>query len=222
MFGTEETPIDVRIATTRDEIEACKALSSEVYLREYGVRLTDSQLNPIGYRERFPDRFAMGFINGRFAVCAGWYVGETYAQTFGRLTEAEIRAALDEAGCPEAISRVRVEYTKLVIKPEFAGKGLGRRFLGMTHSRQFLEVDGEVPLILLCGRRSMFGLFQSVGIRTRALKPFPWYRNHERYRSAADPMESRLVIPELDIDPHWFELRFSDEYPETLGAIHAV
>lgn len=222
MLRTTDTPIEVRIAETPDQVEACKELAYEVYLRQYGVRLTDSQINPLGYRERFPDRFVMGYVGGRFAVCAGLYVGETYAQTFGRLTDAHILPVLDEAGCPEAISRVRVEYTKLVIKPEFAGRGIGRRFLGMTHSRHFLSVDGELPLLLLCGRRSMFQLFHSVGIRTRTLRPFPWYRNHERYRSSADPMESRLVIPELDIEKRWFELSYPDDYPETLGAIHAV
>lgn len=222
MSRTEELPIEVHIASTPEEIAQCKALAAEVYEREYGVRLTDHLLNPLGYRERFPDRFVMGYVNGRFALSAGLYVGETYAQMFGRLTNDDIRPVLEEAGCPEAIDRPRVEYTKLVIKPEFARKGLGRRFLGMTHSRDFLSVDGGLPLLLLCGRRSMFQLFHSVGIRTRTLKPFPWYRNHERYRSASDPMESRLVIPELDIEKRWFEFSFDDASPETLGAIHAV
>lgn len=222
MHYREEMHIEVRVAKTAAEVAACKELSGRVYYEQYGVKLTDGLCNPLGYRERFPDRFAMGFIDGKFAACAGLYVGETYVERFGRVDDALIASVLEEAGCPEAISRPRVEYTKVVVDPAFGGQGIGRRFIAMTHAREFLEVDGEIPLLFVCARYSVFRLWQAVGIRTRPLRPFPWYRNHERYRSSADPMESRLVIPELDIDKRWFELHLSDDYPETLGAIHAV
>ena len=59
--------------------------------------------------------------------------------------------------------------------------------------------------MVVCAKLSIFrGLHDAVGIRSRTLKPFPRYAVHERYRSDDDPMESRLVIPELDVPAeHW-------------------
>lgn len=223
MRSYQDVDLVVRLASRPDEIERCRALARETYQRDYGVLLTDDPPDPNGFRERFPDRFVMGLIDAELVACAGLYVGRTYVEQFGRVTEHDLTEALRPVGRTDAIARPRVEYTKVVVRRDHSGRGLGRRFIGMSHAREFLAADGEVPLLLVCARVSTFALWNAVGIHTRPLRPFPWYRNHERYRSVADPMESRLVIPELDIDRRWYETRLSNAADlEPRGAVHAI
>ena len=71
----------------------------------------------------------------------------------------------------------------------------------MSQVRDFLHIDAEAPnVIIACAKVSIFrALHDSLGIRTRLIKAFPYYQVHSMYRSDSDPMETRLVIPELDI-----------------------
>jgi hypothetical protein len=77
----------------------------------------------------------------------------------------------------------------------------------------FVQRDAAQPYILtVCAKLSVFrSLYDDMGIRTRVIKPFPKYPAHERYRSPTDPMESRLIIPDLDIPSKWYNFRLPAE-----------
>jgi|AMFO01.1.fsa_nt_gi hypothetical protein len=210
--------VTVHLARTGDEIGRCKDLIAQVYETTYGVRMAERQAEPDGLIEAFPDRFMMGEVDGELVACAGLYTRHTYVERHGKVTTDEIRRAARAAGIDDAGKRRRYEYTKVVVAPAWGRMGLGRRFIGASHCREFLCLDsgGLPPLLLVCAKLSVFKLWDAVGIRTRYLRPFPFYRNHRRYRHPDDPMESRLIIPERDIDGRWYDLR----YPASITITH--
>ncbi|MEZ4322308.1 MAG: hypothetical protein R3F61_32845 [Myxococcota bacterium] len=198
--------MSVGLAESPTDVAACEELVAETYLREYGVLMTPDRTDPDGLVERMPDRFVMGRVDGELVSCAGLYVGRTYVEEFGGVTREDIDRVLNDAGVWEDRPRVRVEYTKVVVRQEFGRRGIGRHFIGATHSADFLRVDGQPPVLLVCAKLSILRLWRAVGIRTRKLRDFPAYRNHARYRRSGDPMESHLIIPEQDIHPRWYDL----------------
>lgn len=204
--ANEKIRLVIQRARSPGEITACENLIVETYRTRYGVTFTDQPVPDLKL-EPLPDHYVFGLLDGELVAAAGLYSTITYAERFGQFSEEELLRALTEAGCPQAIRRPRVEYTKLVVHPAWSGMGIGRYFLAATHSRDFLSLgSGEAPLLLASGKVSIFnGLYAAVGIRTRTLKPFPVYRSHEAYRSPSDPMESRITLPELDIDPRWYD-----------------
>ena len=222
MLQTQTAQLHVRRATTLDEIAACERLTVEIYRTRYGVTFSE-QVDPEQRLEPLPDHYVYGSIDGELVATAGLYTRFTYAERFGRLSEAELLAAVTAAGFPDAISRPRVEYTKLVVHPRWEGCGIGRRFLAATHSRDFLTAgSGATPLVLASGKVSIFrSLYEAVGIRTRTVKPFPLYKSHERYRTPDDPMESRIAIPEVDIDARWFQFTLPGAVQIELPAVSA-
>lgn len=197
--------LHVSLAETPEQVAACRALIAETYLREYGVRMTPDEADPNGLRERMPDRYAMGVIGEQLVACAGLYIGRTYIEEYGQVTGEEIDRVLTDAGVWDPSPRVRVEYTKVVVREGWGRRGIGRLFIGATHSHTFLEVDGRTPVLLVCAKLSILRMWRLIGIRTRLLKEFPAYRNHDRYRASGDPMESRVIIPELDIHRRWYD-----------------
>lgn len=203
----ESLRVEIREAETELELDACRALVADTYERWYGVRFADRRADPNGRLEPFPDRFAMGLVGGQLVASAGLYVRQTYVERFGRVSDDDIAAAMARAGVEPDVARPRIEYTKLVVRYGWEGHGIGRHLLAATHCRAFLGADenGVPPLVLACGKRSVFSRFyDAMGIRTRPIKPFPKYRNHERYRSDDDPMDSRLIIPEIDVHARWY------------------
>jgi hypothetical protein len=67
--------------------------------------------------------------------------------------------------------------------------------------------------MVFCAKMSIIdNIFHRAGLRTRTIKEFPFYKVHELYRSAEDPMESRMIIPGLDIPERWYELALPGEY----------
>lgn len=206
-------PVDlqVRLVTTEADAAACQALIASVYASRYGVSMTDAKVDPNGRVESFPDRYAMGLVGDELVACTGLYTRRTYVERFGDVSDADIARVLDEAGVKDGHLRRRFEYTKIVVKPRWCGRGIGQTFIGATHARAFLcaeptEQAGLPPIVLVCANLRVFRLWERVGVRTRRLKSFPTYANHERYRSDDNPMESRLVIPELDVDPRWYDM----------------
>jgi GNAT superfamily N-acetyltransferase len=100
-------------------------------------------------------------------------------------TDADVQAMLVEAGAAERFAlQGKRELTKLVVRSQYRGLGLARFLLGAGHARTF----------------------------TRVIKPFPRYRVHDLYRSEDDPMDSRLIIPDLDIPARWCQLAIPCEY----------
>jgi hypothetical protein len=217
--------VTVRLAEAPEDVRRCRDLVSAVYEGAYGVAMTSGAADPDGGLETFPDRFVMGEVDGELVACAGLYTRQTYVERHGEVTRDEVAAVARAAGVADAEERVRYEYTKIVVAPAWTHLGLGRRFIGASHCAEFLCLDSGAhpPLLLVCAKLSVFRLWDAAGIHTRHLRPFPDYRNHARYRSPHDPMESRLVIPERDVDRRWYDLKLPSNLPMTSpGARHAV
>jgi hypothetical protein len=195
------TTVTVERAERPSAIRACRQLIRDVYQTRYGVSFTGRRPDPGARLEPWPDRFVFARVGDAIVAAAGVYERATYVERFGGVSRDDIARAAVGAG--SAPTRDVVEYTKLVVAPGWSGGGLGTLFLAVTHSRGFLAPDGgPTPLVLACGKLSVFAtLYERARIRTRTLAAFPHYPSHERYRSPVDPMESRLVVPELDLDP---------------------
>ncbi len=210
----------VSLATTDAELSACKRLIAETYGREYGVRMAEKDADPNGMSELYPDRYAMGTIRGELVCCAGLYLGRTYVEEHGGILAEDVNQALADAGA--SWPRPRVEYTKIVVKQSHLRRGLGQLFVGATHSRSFPDIDGQPPAVLVCAKLSILRIWRLAGIRTRKLSGFVPYRNHDRYCAAGDPMESHLIIPEIDIHQRWYDQAFPATCAiDVLGGIHA-
>ncbi len=199
--------MSVDFARSPAEIAACNELIAQTYLDEYGVVLTsDSSVDPDGGVERLPDRLLMGHVGDQLVASSGLYVEDTYVGAYGRIPPGDIQQMLHEAGVDADAPRTMIELTKAVVRKDFKKRGLGRLLLGVSHARTFLDAGEDPPLLVLCGKVSILRLWRVLGIRTRRIRPFPVYRNHARYRAPGDPVESHLVIPELDIHPRWYGL----------------
>ncbi len=117
----------------------------------------------------------------------------------------------------DATARYSIEHTreitKIVVHPDHRGRGLGRLITGCACSEAFLQRGADVPqLILVCAKHSVWhGVFGAAGISNRILSDFPIYKIHDLYRTARDPMDSRLIIPDLDIPDYWYDLSLPTE-----------
>jgi hypothetical protein len=215
--------VEVKLAVKRGDILRCQYLIAEMYNRSYEIFFSKDIVNPHERIEPYPNRYAMGTINGELVATVGLTLGRTYVEEYGGVTDEDIDRVLAEAGALGRYSATRKrEYTKLVISPAWEGRGLGRKFLEATHCRDFLLGDTDEPhVIVCCAKLSIFGtLYEKGGIRTRPIKPFPRYAVHSLYSSEEDPMESRLIIPDLDIHKALYERRMPfeiDVNPEMRG-----
>lgn len=191
----------VTMATRRADVLRCQYLIAESYNRHYDIYFSKDVVNLNDRIEPYPDRYAMGIIDGEVVATAGLNLGRTYVETYGGVSEEDIRRVLTSANATGYSARLKREYTKLVISEAWERKRLGRRFLEATHCRQFLQIDAKAPhVIICCAKVSIFrSLYDRSAIRTRVLKSFPEYAVHSNYRTPEDPMESRLIIPDLDI-----------------------
>jgi hypothetical protein len=205
----------VQVARTRGEILRCQYLIAETYNREYDVVFSDDRYDLEAKIEPWPHCYLMVLDGDRLAGTCGLYLRDTYVERYGKVSDDEIQAMIDAAGAGDRYhaSRKR-ELTKLVVAQSHAGRGLGRFVLGAAHSRAFLEQGGPEPHVLvICARRSIWeNIYEPNGLRTRVIKPFPFYRVHERYRSESDPMDSRLILPDMDIPHRWYELAVPGEH----------
>jgi hypothetical protein len=85
--------------------------------------------------------------------------------------------------------------------------------VGCAHSRSFLcDSSDDRSLVVFCAKRSIVQkVHESAGLRPRRVKPFPYYKVHELYRSVDDPMDSYLIIPHLDVPARWYDLSLPSE-----------
>lgn len=206
--------IRLAIAASSGEVLRCRQLVADVYSRRYGVVFSSDTYDLEQKIEPWPHRFLMGFIGNELSAVCGLYVRNTYVERFGLVTHDEVGASLRQAGVEGGYDpAARRELTKLVVAPRLRNSGLGPLFIAISHARAFVDLDAPTsPLVTFCIVRSMRRLVERHGVRPRPLKPFPLYKVHELYRSERNPMDSYLVIPHLDVPPHFRQLRIPGEH----------
>lgn len=215
--------LEIKLATKRGDVLRCQYLIAEAYNHYYEIFFSKDIVNLNARIEPYPDRYVMGLIDGEMVATAGLYLQYTYCERFGGVTDPDIEKMLLEAEVSDRYTAKRKrEYTKLVIREDWEGRGLGLHFFKASHSKDFLlqEADGS-HVITCCGKLSMFTrLYTQAGINSRLIKPFPLYEVHSLYSSQDDPMQNRLIIPELDIPKEVLEQRLpmSVEFTPTKGA----
>lgn len=215
--------LEVRIARKHSEIVQSQYLIAQTYNRRYGIFFSNDIADLNAKIEPYPHRYIMGFVGTQLVAAAGLYTHNTYVERFGNISDKEIDTLIHVAGASGKYAAARKrEFTKLSIREGWEGRGLGRFFFAASHSRDFLQFDTDQPQVLVCcAKMSIFkNMYKPVGIHTRRLKDFPRYSVHERYCSPDDPMESRLILPELDIPKRWFELKLPGKYNVDAGGSH--
>jgi GNAT superfamily N-acetyltransferase len=210
----------LRLARSRSDVLRCQHVIAEIYNKEYEVVFSDDAFDLDAKIEPWPHRYLMGMVAGELVACVGLYLRDTYVARFGNVSDAEIDALIREANAAAIFAAERKrEITKVVVRANARGRGYGRFLLACAHARDFLQMETEAdrPVVLVgCARSSIWrGLWGGAGIRTRPLKEFPFYKVHELYRSPTDPMDSRLVIPDLDVPRAWYERAIPGEYEVT-------
>jgi hypothetical protein len=205
--------VSLAIAQNRRDIMRSQALIAEVYNREYEVVFSDDRYDLVGKVEPWPHRYVMGLVNGELACVAGLYMHSTYVERFGQVDAEDIRAVRRQAGLPDGDQLPSREITKVVVHGDYRGLGLSQVIVSAAHTRAFLDADGAAPNVLLSSKRSLVrSMHNRVGITPRAIKPFPIYKIHEFYASPADPMDSYLILPELDIPAVLYEREIPGEH----------
>jgi len=205
----------IRPAVKRVEVLQCQYFIAEIYNRHYGIVFSNDITDLDQRIEPYPDRYVMGLIDGYLVAAAGLYTRRTYVETYGNVNTEDLDQMIAEAGMAGRYSGARRrEYTKLVIRKGYGGRGIGKFFHAATHTRSFLEIDAEqTHVLVVCAKQSIYrAMYPEERIRTRVIKPFPHYAVHEQYCSKEDPMDSRLVIPSIDIAPAWYNRELPGEF----------
>jgi GNAT superfamily N-acetyltransferase len=207
--------LHVQLAQTAGELRECRKLLEDVYGRDYGVRFTEGDHHPDLCVEPYPDAFVMGLAGDELAVIGGLYLRNTYAERFGGMNWSALEPALRARGLPhrEADCVLR-EYTRLAVRPEYRGAGLGRRCCALTHSREFIaqQTDKHV-LLFISAKRSIFREVHAKSrMETHYLKDFPVYLAHRKYAESHDPIEIRYMVADLDIPPELLSARLGRDH----------
>lgn len=205
----------IKVARRHAEILQCQYLIASTYNRYYGIVFSTDIVDLNAKIEPYPHQYIMGLLDGELVACMGLYIRDTYVTKFGNVSRDNIDMLLEDAGVADRYHGWELrELTKLVVSERWEKRGIGRFFIACCHNEQFLSAGSTRPwLLTACATASIFSrLYDRIGIRTRFIKPFPYYRVHELYRSEDDPMESRLIIPELDIPPRWRRLDIPGTY----------
>jgi GNAT superfamily N-acetyltransferase len=201
------------IAQRRADVLRCQALIAQIYNHAYEVVFSDDHYDLAAKIEPWPHRYLMGELDGELVCAAGLYLHSTYVQRFGLVSDDELRALRVGAGCEPDTSSTAREISKMVVHPQHRGKGLARAVLMGAHARDFLHPGEAAPNLLLCSKRSLVrSCHNRIGVHPRTIKPFPIYKVHELYASPADPMDSYLTLPELDIPPELYLRKIPGEY----------
>lgn len=213
--------LSLRIARTSGDVLACQGLIAETYHRQYGVVFSDDTYDLEAKIEPWPHRYLMAHLGDELAAVCGLYLRNTYVERFGFVSDEELAVHLREAGVDGRYDpRDRRELTKLVVDPRFRRLHLSPSLIAAAHARGFMDMEAERPPLqtFCCTRTIAEQIMTRHGIRARRLKPFPRYKVHELYRSETNPMDSYLVIPDVDVPSRFRELRFPGAYElEALG-----
>lgn len=207
--------LQFKIAKSHSEVVQCQSLISFVYYQKLGITFSESTYDIEAKIELYPHRYLMGLVDGELVATMGLYLHSTNPERYGKVTEQEIDKLVTEAGVAEKYSGKYIrELSKFVVKPEYRHQGIGKLLMGVAHSQDFIHYEEEQSnLLVTCANRSIFNYFaEALNIDTRIIKPVPFYKIHEFYRSGDEPMESRLIIPELDIPAKWYHAKLPGLY----------
>ena len=204
----------LRRAESRGDMLRCRRLIAEVYNRDYEVVFSKDRYDLQAKIEPWPHRFLMALHAGELVAACGLYTHNTYVERFGNVGEDDLACILRDAKVTDTYDvRRRREFTKMSVRHDWRGRGLGVWLTGAGHSRHFTDVERDRALMVFCAKMSIItNIFHRSGLRTRRIKEFPFYKVHELYRRPDDPMESRLIIPTLDIPERWYDLRLPGQY----------
>jgi hypothetical protein len=204
----------LQVARGPGDVVRCRQLVAEVYNAQYGVVFSEDTYDLDAKIEPWPQRFLMGLLDGELVAVCGLYLRDTYVERFGLVSDADVAAALRAAGVEGHHDPARRrEITKLVVVRPYRNLRITPILMSCALARAFMDVDAEQPpLVTFCAVRTMRRLIERQGIRTRHLKPFPHYKIHEAYRSESNPMDSYLVIPELDVPARFRDLAIPGEH----------
>jgi hypothetical protein len=215
--------LHIKIARTPAEVRSCKALIAENWKRNYDVDFSEDDFNLERKVEKFADRFLMGTVDGEIVITGGLYIHQNYVERFGRVTKDEIASGLEKLGVAGRLepSDAR-EYTKLAVRAGWEGKGIGRVFHCAIFNRHFVNQDSEREhFLLLCAKESIFAnLYFPQNLRPHYIKPFPHYGIHDMYRGAGEAIQSRLLVPSLDVPKFWYNLEYDRSYPLSVLKSH--
>jgi hypothetical protein len=211
--------VQVQIARSRADVVRCQNAIAEVYNRDYEVVFSEDRSDLEAKIEPWPHRYLMVLHEGTLAATIGIYLRNTYTERYGQLERADFQRLIDGSGATGYSPDRMREVTKLVVPHAFRGRNLARFTLGCGHARDFCQVESDAPqLMTLCSKRSITKrsiidhVYSPIGLKVRHLKPFPFYKVHELYRSPTDPMDSYLMVPDQDIPARWYDLRIPGEY----------
>ncbi|NEP00061.1 MAG: hypothetical protein F6K58_15545 [Symploca sp. SIO2E9] len=211
----QKLSLQFKIAKSNFEVFKCQSLISEVYYKKLGITFSKSQFDPDAKIELYPHRYLMGLVDDKLVATMGLYLHSTNPERYGKVTGQDISRLLVEAGVANKYSEKDIrELSKFVVKDGWRNQGIGKLLMGIAHSQDFIHMDEDKPhLLVACANRSIFNYFSdSLGISTRPIKPVPFYKIHEFYRSTHDSMESRLTIPDIDIPAKWYNAKLPREY----------
>jgi hypothetical protein len=204
----------LRRAESGADILRCRKLIAEVYNRDYQVVFSEDHYDLAAKIEPWPHRFLMALNGADLVAACGLYTHNTYVERFGNVKEDDVQRVLREGDALAACDTGhRCEFTKMSVRHDWRGRGLAPWLTGAGHSCHFTDAHQTRAVMLFCAKMSIIqNIFHRAGLRTRRIKEFPIYKVHELYRSPEDPMESRLIIPTIDIPERWYELVFPGEY----------
>lgn len=212
---TKKFCLQFKIARSHSEVLQCQSLISFVYHQNLGITFSESDFDIEAKIELYPHRYLMGLVDGELVATMGLYLHSTNPERYGKVTEQEINALVKEAGVADKYSGKYIrEISKFVVKPEWRHYGIGKLLVGAAHSQDFIHYEEQQPhLLVSCANPSIFDYFsEPLGINTRTIKSVPFFKIHEFYRSEDKPMESRLIIPELDIPAKLYSAKLPREY----------
>jgi hypothetical protein len=204
----------LRRAESRGDILRCRQLIAEVYNRDYEVVFSEDHYDLEAKVEPWPHRFLMALAGGELIAACGLYLHDTYVERFGQVTDADLERMVTAAGATGKFDVTRRrEFTKMSVRHSWRGKGIAPWLTGAGHSKHFTDVEEDRAVMVFCAKMSIItNIFHRAGLHTRTIKEFPFYKVHEFYRSPSDPMESRIILPHLDIPSRWYELALPGEY----------
>ncbi|MCK6521351.1 hypothetical protein L6R49_07905 [Myxococcota bacterium] len=205
--------LKISIAKTRAEVLRCQYFIAETYNRRYQIMFSEDSHDLDARIEPYPQKYLMGTVDGLIVCAFALYTRDTYVERYGGITDDEVQAELVASGVVDRyVNATRREITKLVVREGWESFGLARHIFHAALSRGFCEgdwdADGRPVLLLVCATVSILDRFFAPKgpVHSHYLAPFPRYPIHSEYRSEHDPMQSRLIIPEVDIPPEIREL----------------
>ncbi|MBT5856360.1 hypothetical protein HOH87_07005 [bacterium] len=202
--------ITLRVAQKRSDIIRCQYLIAERYNKYYKIFFSKDTADLNAKIEPYPHKFLMALHEDELVGVIGLYTHNTYIETFGNVSTGEIKKISHQL-TKEKPNTTFVEVTKLVITSKWIGTHLSQLLLGAAFSKTFLSSsvnDSQNIIVGTCAKISVFKhLFTPVGISTHLIKDFPKYKVHELYGTKKNPVQSRLIIPELDVPKQLYDLQ---------------